>query len=199
MNKPIRLLALLLAVLLAGAGSFYYFYWSRTPAYAAGEIREAIVEKNFQLFQERVDLRQVYGYAIDDLIDEASSSDQKEHKIAANLMRALKKPLTEEMIHQTGQYFQKKNPQPDHSPLAAVTRTIKAYTGSAALSFTDIADIREEGNAAKAMVRLHDSSLNRDFTWELTMEKDVNGRWAVTRIDNLKEYLKERKQAILEQ
>lgn len=197
-RKPVQILLLLIAILLAGAAGFYYFYWSRTPEYAAGEIREAVTEKNFQLFQERVDLEKVYGYALDDLIDEASGSDVKDHRVAAGLMRALKKPLTEEMIRQTGQYFAK-NAQPDHSPLAAVTRTIKAYTGSAALSLTDIAQVHQEGDKAKASVRLHDSDLGRDFTWTVTMEKDVNGRWAVTRIDNLKEYLQERKAAILKQ
>lgn len=195
----LRKLAIVFAVILAAAGGFYYFYWMRTPAYAAGEIQQAVSRRDFQLFQERVDLPQVYSYAIDDLAEEARQSDQRDHRIAAGLMKALKKPLIEEMIRQTKLAFEADaNRKEDPSPLAAVTRSAEAYVGSAALSLTDIFEVKEENGKATASVRLHDKNLKKDFTWKVLLEKDVNGNWTATRILNLKEYLAERKQAILE-
>lgn len=192
----LKKIVIALLVLLAAAGGFYYFYWMATPQYAAGEIQQAVERRDFQLFRERVDLAKVYGYAIDDLATEARDSDRQEHRIAAGLMKTLKKPLTDEMIRQTEIAFQKKD-EKDNSPLAAVTRTMKAYVGSAALSMTDIFDVKEEGDKAIAFVRLHDKDLGKDFIWQVQMEKDVNGRWTATRVINLKDYLKERKESIL--
>lgn len=195
----LRKLFIVLALILAAAGGFYYFYWMRTPAYAAGEIQQAVSKRDFQLFQERVDLPKVYGHAIDDLTEEARQSDQRDHRIAAGLMKALKKPLIEEMIRQTQLAFDTNSSRKeDPSPLAAVTRSAEAYVGSAALSLTDIFDVKEENGTATASVRLHDKNLKKDFTWKVLLEKDINGNWTATRILNLKEYLAERKQAILE-
>lgn len=185
-----------LLVILAAAAGFYFFYWIRTPAYAAGEIQQAVERHDFQLFRERVDLEKVYGYAIDDLADEAQGSDKREHRIAAGLMKTLKNPLIDEMIRQTEISFNKKG-EKDNSPLAAVTRTMKAYVGSAALSLTNIAEIQETNGKALASVRLHDKELNQDFIWKVEMEKDVNGRWTAVRVVNLKDYLAARKKAIL--
>lgn len=185
-----------LLVILAAAAGFYFFYWIRTPAYAAGEIQQAVAHHDFQLFRERVDLEKVYGYAIDDLADEAQGSDKREHRIAAGLMKTLKNPLIDEMIRQTEIAFNKKG-EKDNSPLAAVTRTMKAYVGSAALSMTDIFEVKEEKGKAIASVRLHDKELNQDFIWKVEMEKDVNGRWTAVRVVNLKDYLAARKKAIL--
>ncbi len=192
----LKKIVIALLVILAAAGGFYYFYWMRTPQYAAGEIQQAVERHDFQLFRERVDLAKVYGYAIDDLSAEARDSDKQEHRIAAGLMKTLKKPLTDEMIRQTEIAFNKKGGK-DNSPLAAVTRTMKAYVGSAALSMTDIFDVKETDGKAITSVRLHDKDLNKDFVWKVEMEKDINGRWTATRVVNLKDYLQERKEAIL--
>lgn len=41
-------------------------------------------------------------------------------------------------------------------------------------------------------MKLHDKDLARDFTWQVQLEKDVNGLWTATRILNFTDYLKER-------
>ena len=53
-------------VILAAAAGWYFFYWKNPPAYAAGEIQQAVQHKDLQLFEERVDLRKVYSSALDD-------------------------------------------------------------------------------------------------------------------------------------
>lgn len=192
-----KLLALLAALALA-AGGFYYFYWMKTPAYAAGEIYDAVRAKNYQLFRERVDLEKVYSAAIDDLITDTGSSDKRDKKLASGLLKMLKKPLTAEMIRQTEIAFTKDGKDESDSPLAAAARTAKVYVGSAALSLTNIFDVEETNGTVLAHVKLRDKDLGRDFTWDVQMEKDVNGLWTATRIVNLKEYLAERRDAILE-
>ena len=44
-------------VILAAAAGWYFFYWKNTPAYAAGEIQQAVQHKDLQLFEERAELK----------------------------------------------------------------------------------------------------------------------------------------------
>lgn len=48
-NTIVKKAALVLALILCAAGGWYVFYWSRTPAYAAGEIQQALKKKDLQL------------------------------------------------------------------------------------------------------------------------------------------------------
>lgn len=176
-KSAVRTAVLILSVLLAGLAGFYLFYWVRTPMYAAGEIQQAVQHREYQLFRERVDLRKVYGYALDDLAAEAGASASRDHKLAARLIPLLKKPLTEELIRQTELAFRRGTESgEDASPLSDLTRTAKAYVGSTALSLTDILDVTETDGKAVVSLRLRDKALQQDFTWQLQMEKDVNGR-----------------------
>ena len=52
--------------------------------------------------------------------------------------------------------------------------------------------VEEADGKAIAYVKLHDKDLARDFTWQVQLEKDVNGLWTATRILNFTDYLKER-------
>ena len=69
---------------------------------------------------------------------------------------------------------------------------MSAFLGSAALSFTDVLDVKEKDGKALVNVKVHDKKLDKDFTWQVLMEKDVNGNWTAVKIVNLKDYLKER-------
>lgn len=60
---------------------------------------------------------------------------------------------------------------------------------------TDILNVEEKDGNAVVSIRLHDKKLDKDFTWQVQLEKDVNGNWTATRVLNLKDYLKEREAA----
>lgn len=178
-----------------GAGG-YLSFWMRTPEYAAGEIYQAVQQKDFQRFRERVDLEKVYGAAIDDLAAEAERSDTRDHQIAAGLMKSLKRPLVNAMIRETEAEFR---PGPDEngdSLLTPLVSAAKSYVGGAALSMTDIVDVVQDGDTATARVKLHDKDLGKDFTWDILLEKDANDQWAATKVLNLTDYLAARKAAL---
>ena len=66
-------------VILAAAAGWYFFYWKNTPAYAAGEIQQAVQHKDLQLFEERVDLRKVYSSALDDSASMLANDGKPDH------------------------------------------------------------------------------------------------------------------------
>ena len=185
-------LFVIIGLIVALAVGFYFGYWTKTPAYAAGEIQQALQNKDLQLFKERVNMEKVYSYAIDDILDELKADNLPEHKIAAAIVKGLKQEIITELIHRTEISFETETRQ-GKSFLDEHVASITAYAGSAALSMTDVLNVEEQGNSAIVKVKIHDKDLNKDFIWHVQMEKDINGSWTAVRVLNLKEYLKERK------
>ena len=185
-------LFIIIGLIVALAAGFYFGYWTKTPAYAAGEIQQALQKKDLQLFKERVNMEKVYSYAIDDILDELKADNLPEHKIAAAIVKGLKQEIITELIHRTESSFEMETRQ-SKSFLDEPVESITAYAGSAALSMTDVLNVEEQGNSAIVKVKIHDKDLNKDFIWHVQMEKDINGSWTAVRVLNLKEYLKERK------
>ena len=185
-------LFVIIGLIIALAAGFYFGYWTKTPAYAAGEIQQALQKKDLQLFKERVNMEKVYSYAIDDILDELKADSLPEHKIAAAIVKGLKQEIITELIHRTEISFETETRQ-RKSFLDEPVESITAYAGSAALSMTDVLNVEEQGNSAIVKVKIHDKDLNKDFIWHVQMEKDINGSWTAIRVLNLKEYLKERK------
>jgi hypothetical protein len=190
MNSSLmKKIILILALLLASAAGWYFLYWSKTPAYAAAEIQQALKKKDLQLFKERVDLDKVYSSAVDDTASYLASDGRPEHALAASLLKMLKKQAVDEMVRQTEIRFTE-NSEKDASGRAG--KIMSASLGSAALSLTDVLDVKEKDGKALVNVKVHDKKLDKDFTWQVLMEKDVNGNWTAVKIINLKDYLKER-------
>lgn len=192
MKKIFIIIGLILA---AGAG-FYFGYWTKTPAYAAGEIQQSIQKKDLQLFKERVDMEKVYSYAVDDVLAELKADKAPKYKIAAAVINGLKKELISELIQRTEMKFKTDAPQ-GKSFLNEPVESVTAYVGSAALSMTDVLDVEEKDHSAVVKVKIHDKELGKDFIWHVQMEKDINGNWMAVRVLNFKDYLSERKQLLL--
>ena len=185
-NTIVKKAVLVLALILCAAGGWYVFYWSRTPAYAAGEIQQALKKKDLQLFKERVDMDRVYGSAVDDTAAYLASDGRVDHELAASLLKMLKKQAVDEMIRQTEIRFTEGNGKESSGKAGKI---MSASLGSAALSLTDILDVKEENGKALVYVKVHDKKLDKDFTWQVLMEKDVNGSWTAVKILNLRDYL----------
>ena len=191
-NSIVKKMIIVLLVLAAAIVGWYFFYWSKTPAYAAGEIQQAVQKKDIQIFKERVDMEKVYSAAVDDTASYLAGDGKPDHTLAATILKMLKKQAVDELIRQTELKFQDKG---DKEPSGKAGKIMTAYLGSTALSMTDMLDVRQEGDKAVASVKIHDKKLDKDFTWQVQMEKDINGNWTATRILNLKDYLKEREEA----
>ena len=141
-------------VILAAAAGWYFFYWKNTPAYAAGEIQQAVQHKDLQLFEERVDLRKVYSSALDDSASMLANDGKPDHRFAAAIIKSLKPQLIDELIRQTELKFQSGDTDPK-SITGKAAQTLTAYAGSSALSLTGILNVENNDKGAVANVKLH--------------------------------------------
>lgn len=131
----LKKLLLVLLLLLAAAGGWYFLYWQNTPAFAAGEIQQAVQKKDWDLFCKRVDVAKVYSYALDDMLAELKADGLPEHAIAASLVKSIKKEVVKELIRQTEIRFKDGAPA-SKSLLDKPVKTLTAYAGSSALSLS---------------------------------------------------------------
>ena len=134
-------LLITLMILLAAAGGWYFLYWQNTPAFAAGEIQQAVQKKDWDLFCKRVDVAKVYSYALDDMLAELKADGLPEHAIAASLVKSIKKEVVKELIRQTEIRFKDGAPA-SKSLLDKPVKTLTAYAGSSALSHRHLQDRR---------------------------------------------------------
>ena len=118
-----------------------------------------------------------------------ASDGRVDHALAASILKMLKKQAVDEMVRQTEIRFTEGSGK---EPSGKAGKIMSASLGSAALSLTDILDVKEENGKALVYVKVHDKKLDKDFTWQVLMEKDVNGSWTAVKILNLKDYLQER-------
>lgn len=135
-------LLITLMILLAAAGGWYFLYWQNTPAFAAGEIQQAVQKKDWDLFCKRVDVAKVYSYALDDMLAELKADGLPEHAIAASLVKSIKKEVVKELIRQTEIRFKDGAPA-SKSLLDKPVKTLTAYAGSSALSLRHLQNRRE--------------------------------------------------------
>jgi hypothetical protein len=185
----LKKIILILVIMAAAAGGWYEFYWRASPAYAAGEIQQAWEHKDLQKFKERVDMDKVYSYAVDDTALYMKEDGRSEYKLAASVLKLLKKQAVDGLVKETERRFREEG---EKNPSGKPAQIVYTALGSAAISLTDIVDVKEEKDKAFVNVKLHDKKLDKDFTWKVQLEKDVNGVWTAVRIVNLKEYLAER-------
>ena len=122
-------LLITLMILLAAAGGWYFLYWQNTPAFAAGEIQQAVQKKDWDLFCKRVDVAKVYSYALDDMLAELKADGLPEHAIAASLGKSIKKEVVKELIRQTEIRFKDGAP----ASKSLLDKPVKTLTATPAL------------------------------------------------------------------
>lgn len=97
----------------------------------------------------------VYGSAVDDTAAYLASDGRVDHELAASLLKMLKKQAVDEMIRQTEIRFTEGSGK---EPSGKAGKIMSASLGSAALSLTDILDVKEENGKALVYVKVHDKN-----------------------------------------
>lgn len=191
-TSTIKKLLMILLIAAAAAAGWYFFYWRDTPQYAAGEIQQAVDQKDFALLQKRVDLNQVYASALDDIIDELNAHPTGKNERIAWALDNFKPQVIDALITVTQNDFEQKQDKNSNNPAARASRWIETYAGSNALSILHVVSITKENDTAVCTFTVHDKKLNHDFTWKVALQKDINGTWTAVKVLNFKEYLEER-------
>ena len=209
----------LLTLVVAGF-AFFFLYVVKTPHYSLYQIHKAVQGHDTTLFEQHVDLDNIYSKGIDDLIVSAVKGKKT---IGLDIFTAgilkLVKPtvvhaLRDATLESVRRVPAKENNQPGQQKVAGQTaqkdkpdkkdkkensipllKKMKERVDVSNLKIKDASVTTNEGGTADVAVVLHNHKLNKDFNVNMRMAKLYNGEWQIKEITNFVEFLTEVEEA----
>ncbi len=174
----LKILAVIAAILfvivlsLAAGGYFWWQHHKASPAYSIALLVDSVQHDNMQEFDEIVDMDKVVENFVPQIVDAAQkrfgvvASEQTRRQMEAEMPRVL--PIVKQYAREE---------------VARQAKEISARAGGypfflVALAVPYVAQISEEGDAAKAVVQYQDRTI------ELTLQRAGEERWRVVKISD---------------
>lgn len=222
MPKLIKRIGLAILVLVAIGCAFFFLYVVKTPHYSLYQIHKAVQGHDTVLFEQHVDLDNIYSKGIDDLIVSAVKGKKSigldfftagilklvkptaVHALRDATLESVRKVPSGDKAQpaqiENGQTSQtendkstkKKNKKENAIPLL---KKLKDRVDVSNLKIKDASVAVNDGNTADVAVVLHNHKLNKDFNVNFRMAKLYNGEWQIKEITNFVEFLTEVEEA----
>lgn len=194
-NKKIIIGLLVCAIL---GICFYFFYWTKTPAYSINIIRESVQKHDVNTFEKHVDLDTLYNKGFDDMyiaMGELTGEDFSSNPLLTGMLQMMKAPMIAEFKHKTmeavkGNDNSQEAGQPkQNDPQKPGINGMEDKVDIKNLDIRDISTISQEDNSAIVLLKLHNSKIDKDFGLKIRMNKLSDGKWKLKEITNLTEFI----------
>ena len=198
----------LILVLLVIAGIGGYFYYKRTPAYTFSLIQKSVEQKDWKEFQRHVDTENLlstsYDVLIESTLEEDKSMDNQGRKMALTFVRMLKPNIVASLNKDLEQWISTGTIKPPDGSEATATQTqaqmvglnMLQKAGLTRLAITGVGSVNKGGDMYTVPLKVHDDTLEQDFTLELGLKQLDDGTWQILEVTNLRDYLKEMNKAM---
>lgn len=194
----IALIVLLCIVL--GVGG--YMYYKRTPTYSLNIIKESVEKHDFDTFSRHVDTENIISCAYDDLLDiamEDSGTDQNIKGLGSGFAKMLKPNIVSALNDEIKQFVKNGNTTSDDTQDSKNKKAGEQQAGDNIkkkmdidnVVFKSIKDSRTDGDFTIVGIEVTDKRLKHNFVIELKMLQLDDGTWKITKISNLKGFIKE--------
>lgn len=197
MNNNKKIIIGLVACVIIGI-CFYFFYWTKTPAYSINIIRESVKKHDVNTFEKHVDLDTLYNKGYDDLyiaMGEITGENFSANPLLAGMIQMMKAPIVAEFKHKTMEMVKGNDNPPaadpskqDNAPIA-VANNMETKADFKNLDIKDISTISKESNSAIVLLKVHSPKLDKDFDLKIKMDKLSDGKWKLKEITNLTEFI----------
>lgn len=193
---------LVIAAAIVGGASWYFLYFTKTPAYALSQLRASIEDRDLAKFNRYVDLNGVLTRSYDDLIGAFIDSDRtitpEAKQFVGGFAQMFKAPIVDafkeaiERYVETGQW--QAEDETDEAGRDAKSPKINPeqiadQSGVKNAAFKNIAYVNIEGKTAAVGVTLLEKELNQEFTIEFLMRQLDDGTWQIAEISNMKAFV----------
>ena len=198
MNRN-RIIAIVVAVLVAVGGIGGYWYYKRTPTYTFKLIQTSIEKHDWDTFSRHVDTENVLSSAYDDLVDTAmddGNMDDSVKGLAAGFIKMMKPGIVGALNDEVKQWVKTGDAKPEGEAdkkgkdAQKAADNIKKKANWEHSTLKGISYTKQEGDFSIVGVTIADQQLGRDFTLDIKMRQLDDGTWQIMEIANLKDYLK---------
>ena len=187
-------IAIIAAIICAAA--FYFMYWTKTPTYSLGIIRDSIQKHDVTTFEKHVDMDTLYNKGFDDAcvaLDKMDGANLMSNPLLAGFIQTVKPAVVSELKTKTISIVKgEEDTQPAQKPANNADKmalTIKNQTGMNSSTFKSASVISQENNEATVSITLYNSQIEKDFELKVKMSKLDDGTWKVKEVTNLVDFL----------
>ncbi len=192
MAKKLGAAALILVLILAGAGVWYFSHYTKTPMYSLGIVKKAVEDHDTVTFRKHVDLDSILTRSVDDIIAFAGkdpTAPALESDLSSSIFAALKPALVNGLKMSILESVEKgRDPAKSSGNQAADPGEVARRAGLRDITFRGITDTREQGDEALAGVKISEPDIG-DYVLNLRMKRLEDRTWKITEVMNLRDYL----------
>lgn len=205
-----KFLIAFLILVLSGGG---YKYYQTTPVYSLNLIRESVQNHDWTEFSKRVDLDSISDSAFEDVLATTLTNDSTldgiTKQFAGGILSVMKPGLIgafkdgirdyvetgETRFKDLGKLVQKtpdqNSEQTSESNSGSTSDQNSSSTKkSSRFEFVGVETSNYTNDLANVKIKFHDNQTDSDKILEVEMNKLDDGTWKVTKIPNLKQFLK---------
>lgn len=191
-----RLFLPFLMVLVIGAG-IGYWYWTTTPQYSIGQVKDAIKAHDLQKFENYVDLDVVSTRLVDDFLTEPMQRTAGQSSIGdliiTGLMAVFKPKMVMSVKQQLIDYVQSgaftNVRDPDQSSSKVDLKKMDSRFGFQKHAFKGIRSVKTDGNLSTLELRFYNATYDQDLILEVKMRKGEDNHWHVIELSNLPDFM----------
>jgi hypothetical protein len=177
-------------------------YFTKTPSYSLGIIKDAVQKHDIALFKKHVDLDSLLTRGFDDLIsgylEQDKTMDAATKKMALNLVGIFKQPVVNSFNEAILRYVETGNWEVEQQKDKRQPINVNGLSNKVGFknaSFKNIAYTKYDGEIAVVGLNIFDEQLNENIILDVKMRKLADGTWQVIEWSNLKTYLAKVEQA----
>lgn len=201
-KSKIKLISIITLICIIATSAWYFVYYTKTPEYSLGLIKESVEKHDVAKFNKHVDLDSILSRGYDDLFSAMIESDKSMSSQGKSFIAGFAQMFKATFINgfkdnikryvETGSWEEKqsqddtsKNAQSNKSPdkISSSTSNLKKS------DFKGIAYTKKDGKVATIGLKLYDKDINKESILDVKMRELDDGTWQVAELANLKEYI----------
>ncbi len=182
-------------VILIAVG-FYFLYWTKTPVYSVGLVREAVQNRNVALFERHVNLNSIYGKMIDDIgkvAVEKSGTVFELEPATIGVMNVFKPIVVESLrVATINSILEKQDNQvvpKEYDVIGELSGKIKESMYLENFAIQGMAEKMRGNDMAVVTLSLYNAKKDETVELDLSMRKLANGQWQIREISNFYDLL----------
>lgn len=187
-------------VVILCAVAFYFCYWTKTPTYSIGIIRDAVASHDVIKFQKHVNTKNLLSEAFDSILiaqEKITGESLRHNRFAMAIVMNLKPGIIDELEDELIDAVEGKSGESDKKELGIVNGAVDNVK-QAEIEIKDMTVKNSGDGLAYVDLKIYVLSVEKDMIMTVKMSELEDGTWRAEEITNLDDFLVELEKAKIE-
>lgn len=186
MRTCLKIFILLVVLAVSIGGSYYYFYWLRSPEQSINLVKTAIKEHDIYTFEQHVNVDKIAEQSWDVVMEIIGEKDT-DNIYFVGMARMLKPTMVPAIKNDIMDYVRSGRPDKNNSHAYNIYNSFDIE----AFDFKEIQQTKINGNNATAYLKFYNNKTKQDTILIVSMSKLSDGTWRIDSINSLKGFMEQ--------